>query len=354
MKKQVKALALISGGLDSILAAKLLIDQGVGVVGLSFVSNFFNAERAFEATKQLGIPLIIYNFADEHLEMVKNPPHGYGKNMNPCIDCHALMMSKAKEIMMGKEAVLIYPDNSLKAVAERYDLVATGEVLGQRPMSQNGRALSLVARQSGLDGYLLRPLSAKLLELTEVEKSGKIDRERLLDISGRNRQRQVDMAEGYGLKDYPRPAGGCILTTPDFSSRLKELLSLWPTTGSNDVQLIKHGRAFWFGFGQEKFLLVIGREEAENAVLEKLWRVGGGALVSFEGVNGPTAVLRKKSGRISEQDFSLELVVPLEKPALLADDYLRPEELILAVANLVGYYAPRARGQKIKLSFKVK
>ncbi|NTU99452.1 hypothetical protein HGA64_05635, partial [Candidatus Falkowbacteria bacterium] len=136
---KVKALVLLSGGLDSMLAAKILLEQGVEVVGLTYISNFFGAERGLQAARQLGIPLIPNNFAAAHLEMVKQPKYGYGKNMNPCIDCHSMMLRDAKEIMEGKEMVLVYPNGSIKAVAQKYDFVATGEVLGQRPMSQNAR-----------------------------------------------------------------------------------------------------------------------------------------------------------------------------------------------------------------------
>ncbi|MDP2736973.1 MAG: 7-cyano-7-deazaguanine synthase, partial [bacterium] len=195
-----KALVLLSGGLDSMLAARVLLDQGVEVTGLSFKSNFFGTIKAKKAAEQLGVELIEIDFSDEHLEMVKNPTHGYGKNMNPCIDCHALMLKRAKEIM----------------VRDGFDFVATGEVLGQRPMSQHRDALDIVEKVSGLEGKLVRPLSAKLLNESEAEKQGKLIRNRLLDISGRSRQRQLELVKKYGIKEYASPGGGCLLTDPEF------------------------------------------------------------------------------------------------------------------------------------------
>lgn len=355
MMKKVKALVLLSGGLDSMLAAKTLLEQGVEVVGLSFISNFFNAEKAFEATKQLGIPLIAYNFADQHLEMVKKPKHGYGKNMNPCIDCHSLMIANAKEIMEGKEVVLIYPDHSFKAIAQTYDFVATGEVLGQRPMSQTARALKIVAAHSGLGDKLLRPLSAKLLEVTEPEREGKIDREKLLDFSGRSRRPQVELAKQYGLKDYPSPAGGCLLTTEEFSEKLEDLFDAWPTTTSNDVQLIKHGRVFWFNLAGEDILLIIARDEKEGVGLEKLAKIGGGALINLVDTAGPTAILRSKKSVVSAKDFEITTQVPRELDTdKLPDTFDKVEDMMDVVAMLVGYYSTRARGKDNKVKFVIK
>lgn len=349
-----KALVLLSGGLDSMLAAKVLMGQDIEVVGLSLISNFFNAERAFEATKQLGIPLIAYNFADEHLEMVKKPKHGYGKNMNPCIDCHAMMAARAKEIMEGKEVVLIYPDHSFKAIAQTYDFVATGEVLGQRPMSQNAQSLKKVAEYSGLGDRLVRPLSAKLLEVTEPEKTGKIDRERLLDISGRSRAVQTKLADKYGLKDYPSPAGGCLLTDEGFGNKLREAFDFWPDTSSNDVQLIKNGRVHWLHLNEEKILLVVGRDEKESINLEKLLKIEGGAVIKLVDAIGPTAILRSKNKKISTIDFTIDTEIPRElNMSLVKTQFDNMPDLIEVVAMIVGYYSPRVRGHKVKLEFRV-
>jgi tRNA U34 2-thiouridine synthase MnmA/TrmU len=352
---KVRALVLLSGGLDSMLAAKVLMEQGIEVVGLSMISNFFNAERAFEATKQLGIPLIAYNISDEHLEMVKKPKHGYGKNMNPCIDCHAMMIAKAKEILEGKEVVLIYPDHTFKAISQTYDFVATGEVLGQRPMSQNARALVTVAEHSGLAGRLVRPLSARLLEVTEPEKAGKIDRESLLDISGRSRARQTELAAQFNLKDYPSPAGGCLLTDEAFGKKLQESFQAWPDTSSNDVQLIKNGRVFWLSLLDEKILLVVARDEKESVDLEKLAKIEGGAVVKLADLTGPTALLRSKNKKISEIDFAIETEIPRELDiAAVKTEFDNIPDLLDVVAMLAGYYSPRARGRKVKLEFKIK
>ncbi|MCI6189203.1 MAG: tRNA 4-thiouridine(8) synthase ThiI, partial [Clostridium sp.] len=196
-----RALAMISGGLDSILAAKIIKDQGIDVIGICFKSYFFNENNAKRMTKQIGIKLEVVDFSKEHFEMVKNPKHGLGKNMNPCIDCHAMMMRYAGELLEKLDA----------------DFIITGEVLNQRPMSQNKQALNVVKKESGFADKILRPLCALNLEPTEMEKNGLVDRNKLLNISGRSRKVQMELAEKYGIKDYPSPAGGCKLTEPNYA-----------------------------------------------------------------------------------------------------------------------------------------
>lgn len=269
----MKGLCLLSGGLDSILAAKLLQRQNIKIIGLTFVSYFFNAESAKKAAENLKIPLKIVDFSDEHLAMVKNPEHGYGKNMNPCIDCHTLMLKKAKEIMEQ----------------EKLNFVATGEVLGERPFSQNKQALEIIKKESGLAGYLLRPLSARLLEPTITEEQGLIDRDKLLDIQGRSRQRQMALAKEWGIKEYPTPAGGCLLTDPGFSQRLKEMFKNWPNCDGDDVELLKIGRNFW----ELGNLIVIGRNQEENGKIEKLIKKGD-VLIKLKNIPGPTTLIRIK------------------------------------------------------------
>lgn len=335
------------------LAVRVLLEQGVEVVGLSFISNFFNAEKAYEATKQLNIPLIAYNIADQHLAMVKKPKHGHGKNMNPCIDCHGLMLAEAKTIMEGKEVVFIYPDGSIKAVAQTYDFVATGEVLGQRPMSQTSHALKIVEKISGLDGALVRPLSAQLLPETKPVKDGKLQLAGLMNINGRGRERQVALAAEYGLTNYPSPGGGCILTDQVFSEKLRELFNNWPDCASNDAKLIKVGRNFWLNIGEEKYLLEIGRDEVENDLLLKLAQKGD-VMIEVIDILGPVALLRYK-GRDKLKDKVVSVQIPREmKTEKLNMSVDSLDDVYDMAALIVGYYAKQARAREVKVNFKIK
>lgn len=223
-----RALAMISGGLDSILAAKLIKEQGIEVIGICFKSYFFNEKNAERMVKQIDVPLKVVDFSKEHFEMVKNPKHGYGKNMNPCIDCHAMMMRYCSKLLKEYDA----------------DFIVTGEVIGQRPMSQNKSSLNLVKKESGIGEKILRPLCAKNLLPTEMELQGLVDREKLLDISGRNRKVQMELAEKWGIIDYPSPAGGCKLTEPNYSKRLKELLEYKQDISKRELEILKIGRHF--------------------------------------------------------------------------------------------------------------
>ncbi|ENK1244058.1 tRNA 4-thiouridine(8) synthase ThiI [Clostridium sporogenes] len=223
-----RALAMVSGGLDSILAAKLIKDQGIDVIGICFRSYFFNEKNAEKMTKQIGIPLEVVDFSKTHFEMVKSPKHGYGKNINPCIDCHAMMMRYSGELLKKFNA----------------DFIITGEVLNQRPMSQNKASLNVVKKESGYEDKILRPLCAKVLPPTEMELKNLVDREKLLDISGRSRKIQMELAEKWGIIEYPSPAGGCKLTEPNYAKRLKELLKYKENLEERDLQLLKYGRHF--------------------------------------------------------------------------------------------------------------
>jgi tRNA-specific 2-thiouridylase len=224
----VRALAMISGGLDSILAAKLIKEQGIEVIGICFKSYFFNEENAKRMTKQIGIKLEVIDFSKEHFQMVKNPKHGWGKNMNPCIDCHSMMMSYAGKLLEKFNA----------------DFIITGEVLNQRPMSQNRSALDVVRKQSGFSEKILRPLCAQNLKETQMEIEGLVDRKELLNISGRNRKPQMALAEKWSIKDYPSPAGGCKLTEPSYSVRLREVIEKKEVVTEKDIHLLKYGRHF--------------------------------------------------------------------------------------------------------------
>ena len=237
------------------LSARILMDQGIEVVGLTFQTPFFGSAKGEYAATSLGIRHIVLDITDEHLAMVKSPVHGYGKNMNPCIDCHAMMFRKAGDLMGNEGAHFIF----------------SGEVLGQRPMSQNARALATVEMASGYEGLILRPMSAMLLAETEVEKAGFVDRSRLLDIQGRSRKRQMEMAESFGITEFPSPAGGCLLTDPGFSLRLKDLFDHNPDAAPLDVRRLKFGRHFRMPSGSK---VIIGRHHADNEELKGLFDHG--------------------------------------------------------------------------------
>jgi tRNA U34 2-thiouridine synthase MnmA/TrmU len=244
----MKAITLISGGLDSTLAAKLVNEQGIEVIGLRFKIPFCsNVSRSFS---DLGIEIREVNIDDDFLKMMENPRYGYGSHMNPCIDCKILMLRKAKELMDECGA----------------QFIITGEVLGQRPMSQHKQALATIAKKAGLEGLVLRPLSAKLLPETIPEKEGWIKREKLLSFSGRGRKQQIELAKTFGIKEYTQPAGGCLLTDPEFSKRLRDLIT-HEGLSLNNIELLKIGRHFRLS---EKAKLVVGRNEKENKQLVNL------------------------------------------------------------------------------------
>lgn len=247
-----KALALMSGGLDSTLAAKIIMDQGIEVTGLTFKSAFFGTKNAEKMAAQIGLPLMIVDFTEEHLEMTKNPKHGYGKNMNPCIDCHAMMLRHAGKIMEE----------------QGYDFIITGEVLNQRPMSQNYKALEIVKEESGYEDKILRPLSALNLPPTKMELEGLVDRSKLYGFSGKTRKPQMELAEKLGIKEYPSPAGGCSLTEPNFAARLKDLYTYdKENTGVHDIKLLRVGRHFRLS---DKVKVISTRNEEEYKALKEL------------------------------------------------------------------------------------
>lgn len=270
MKHSITAIGLLSGGLDSMLAARIILEQGIQVQGVSFETPFFGAEKARRAAEQLNIPLKILDITPDHWGMLKAPRYGYGNGMNPCIDCHALMVRKAGEYL-----------NEIQA-----DFLFTGEVLGQRPFSQTKPSLRAVEKESGHRDLILRPLSALLLKETKPEQEGLVDRSRLLDISGRSRKRQMALAERYGLYDYPAPAGGCLLTDPIFSIRLKELFFHASDPPLREVELLKAGRHFRL---DSKIKVIIGRNEKENEFIEK-WIDPGDGWARVIGHPGPMAL----------------------------------------------------------------
>jgi len=266
-----KGIALISGGLDSLLAVKIILDQGIEVMGVTFVTPFFSAKKAKTAAKAISLPLTTVDITEEHLEMLKAPKYGFGKNMNPCIDCHTLMLKIAGGIMETQGA----------------DFIFTGEVLGQRPMSQTKQSLHVVAKNSGFQEYIIRPLSAQLLPETKPEIEGKVDRQRLFAIQGRGRKEQIELARIYGISDYPAPAGGCLLTDPPFSKRLRDLFTYKKDFRIRDIELLKYGRQFRIN-GITK--VIVGRNSYENDALTKLSEEED-VIITMPQFPGPTTLI---------------------------------------------------------------
>lgn len=284
MKKNtcIKGVGLLSGGLDSTLAVKLMIDQGVDVHVLNFVTPFCTCTRkgcrheASRVAEVFGVPIKVISAGNDYIEMIKKPKYGYGSNMNPCVDCRIFMFRKAKQYMEEIGALFIF----------------TGEVLGQRPMSQHRKALMIVEQESDLEGFVVRPLSAKLLSPTIPEKKQWIDREKLLSIQGRRRLPQMELADKLDLRDYPCPAGGCRLTDPHFAKRLREAFEHGEYT-IRDIQLLKYGRHFRLDSGAK---VVIGRNEEENKILLRFFDKDD-ILMEVVGVGSPTVLLRKNKNK---------------------------------------------------------
>ncbi|MEJ2169714.1 MAG: tRNA 4-thiouridine(8) synthase ThiI, partial [Desulfobacterales bacterium] len=229
-----------------------------------------------KAAGLLELPLRVVDISFDHLCMLRNPKHGYGSHMNPCIDCHALMLREAGEIMRRENGHFVF----------------SGEVLGQRPLSQNKAALATVARESGLNELLLRPLSAKLLPITLPEREGWVNRDQLLDISGRSRKRQMEMAREFGISEYPTPAGGCLLTEEGFSRRLQDLFAHEPNPELREIELLKVGRHFRLDSGVK---LVVGRNQLENQIIDSLMHPGDLHIVCADRP-GPTVLAANSSG----------------------------------------------------------
>jgi tRNA U34 2-thiouridine synthase MnmA/TrmU len=248
---QVKALGLLSGGLDSILATEMIQRQGIQVTAFNVKSPFCLCKKggcaAVDAAKQLNVPLKVVVARNDYLKMLRNPKHGYGRNMNPCVDCRIFLFKKAKKYAKEIGASFIF----------------TGEVLDERPMSQHYPAMKLIEKEAGLKGKVLRPLSARLLPETEAEKQGFVDRAKLLDIQGRSRKPQFKLAEEFNIKDFPCPAGGCLLTYKEYANKLRDLFAHKKRVSMADVTLLQVGRHFRFGENK----IIVGRNESENKVL---------------------------------------------------------------------------------------
>ncbi len=282
------AVLLFSGGLDSILAYKHLKKMGFEIYPVFFKTSFFSGKRAQEYARKNEIPLEIVDVSEEYLEkVIKNPKYGYGSGMNPCIDCKIFMQMKAIEYAR------------LKGV----DFIATGEVVGQRPMSQERKSILLIEREAGTVGRVIRPLTGKHLPPTEAEKMGLYNREELLDITGRGRKRQFQLARDYGVKYYPTPAGGCILTEPVYSKRLKLfLLGLGYRVTTAFTEILSIGRHFYV---EKRYYLILPRDEREKELLDQL-------LPSLEGDYREEMVeLLSPSGKAAGVLFLLPGVLPV-------------------------------------------
>jgi tRNA-specific 2-thiouridylase len=249
---KVKAISLLSGGLDSILATELVRRQGIEVVAFNVKTPFGipkkdGSSEAQQAAEQLKVPLKVQCVDKEYIQMLRNPKHGYGKNINPCVDCKIFILKQAKKYAKEIGA----------------DFLFTGEVLGERPMSQHGLALKTIAEEAGLKGKLLRPLSAKLMAETEAEKKGLIDRNKLLSIQGKSRKPQFALAKEYGITVYPSPAGGCLLTCEEYAKKLRDLFEHKKRITTGDIALLRIGRHFRV----DENKIIVGRNKTENEFL---------------------------------------------------------------------------------------
>jgi tRNA U34 2-thiouridine synthase MnmA/TrmU len=271
-KKVARALGLCSGGLDSILSALVLREQGIDVHWVSFETPFFSSEKAKKASEKTGIPLMVHKITPVYMDMMRSPSVKYGKNMNPCMDCHTLMFRLAGEIM----------------TEQGFDFLFSGEVLGQRPMSQTRTSLRYVEKHSGYDGTIVRPLCAKHLPETLPEKEGLVDRERLLDISGRSRKPQLQLAEKFGVTDFPAPAGGCLLTDKIFSRRLKDLFDHQADYPEKDLDLLKFGRHMRL---DSKTKIVVGRTRQDNEQINRCIDPETDMVLKVDDFPGPVVVI---------------------------------------------------------------
>jgi len=295
VEEKKKIVALLSGGLDSRLAIKMMQKQGFEVEAVAIKTPFcdFDCGRGCgfeirETADNLGVNLKTVYLGDEYIEMLKHPKYGFGSGMNPCIDCRAMMFEAGKKHMeeIGAEFII------------------SGEVLGQRPMSQHGPALRTIEKESGLEGKIVRPLSAALLPPTEPELNGLIKREDLGKIRGRSRKDQLRMAQEFGIENPPNAGGGCLLTDPKFAIRAKDLFNHIQTPTTNDIDLLKIGRHFRF---DQKTKLIVGRNHDENEMLKAL-ALDGDVLLETKDHVGPVSLIR---GEISQNLLELAAAITL-------------------------------------------
>jgi len=275
-----RAVALFSGGLDSTLAILAVLRQGVSVKAIKFQTPFDCgvSKDLVSVAERFGFDVEIRNLGEKFFEVVKDPEHGYGKNMNPCIDCRIMMLREARAFVDSAEA----------------DFIITGEVLGQRPMSQRKDMLYHIDRKAGVTNCIVRPLSAKLLRVTDAEAKGIVSREMLYGFSGRSRKPQMALAEKFGLADYPAPAGGCLLTEPNYAGRLKDLMAFNPSPSLRDIDLLRIGRHFRFS---PLCKIIIGRDRTENGIIESL-ATDEDILLKVNGYGSPLTLV---SGEITQE-----------------------------------------------------
>jgi tRNA U34 2-thiouridine synthase MnmA/TrmU len=319
---KAKAIALLSGGLDSTLATFLVKEQRIELEAINFITVFCNCTSknstclsSQKAANQMGVKLKVFNITEEYLRVIKKPKYGYGKNMNPCIDCRIFMFKIAKQYMQETGA----------------GFIVTGEVLGERPMSQRMDAIKIIERESGLGGLILRPLSARLFPPTVPEKAGIIDRKKLLSLSGRSRKPQLRLAKEIGINDYPCPSGGCLLTDQNFSIRLKDLMT-HDNLNVENAQLLKIGRHFRLS---KTARLIVGRNDGENKTLASFFR-NSDIILRCENFAGSTALLK---GDINDEIINLSAMITTyfskgkqeEKVSVLYANYGCSDEFIIKV-----------------------
>lgn len=292
--KNIKALSLFSGGLDSILATRLIMEQGIEVEAVQFVTPFFNYAilddidgHKDRMRARYGINVLVEDISKGYLQLLHNPVHGFGKNFNPCIDCKIMMLTRAKAMLLERGG----------------SFLITGEVLGQRPMSQRRDTMNVIERDSGTRSILLRPLCAQLMTETEPEKKGWVDRSKLLRMSGRGRSAQIALAAQYNITDFPAPAGGCILADPILSRRISSLYSREPMLQTvditvGDINMLLMGRQLVLPGGG---WLILGRDEKDNEKLAKLAQPED-AVLWMEEWPGPTAVLKKAANSYADSE----------------------------------------------------
>jgi tRNA-specific 2-thiouridylase len=304
---QRKAIALLSGGLDSTLAVKVILDQGIAVEALNFTSPFCTCtgknagckSEAVRVAEEFKIPIKVMHKGADYLEIIRNPKHGHGKGMNPCIDCRIYLLKKAKEYMIESGA----------------DFIITGEVLGQRPMSQRRDTLRIIERESGLEGLLLRPLSAKHFSPTIPEEKGWVDREKLLSIQGRSRKEQFELAEELDVRNYPCPAGGCLLTELSFVGKIRDVFDHSDQLNLRDFRMLKLGRHFRIG---KRTKVIVGRNEPENELLERALQQGEAALRWKDGMSPLVALMGESSPELLERAAQILLRYTKAEPGATA------------------------------------